>query len=291
MLDGLLRLLDVRPLGDGRFQGRSPAGGPQRVFGGQVAAQALTAAGRTVPADRHVHSLHAYFVRPGRPDEPIEYAVDDVRDGRSFSIRRVVASQSAGSIFVMSASFQHQEPGLDHAVAAPAVPDPLTLPSLAERSKGVGYASAAFGRIPRPFDIRYVNDPPWQAHGRGPQPGAGSRAWFRADGRLPDDPLVHVCLLAYLSDLTLLDSILLEHGLAHGYDNLQSASLDHAMWFHRPVRLDDWVLYDTNSPSSSGARGLATGHFFGRNGALLATVVQEGLVRVRTAGDPRHGRE
>jgi acyl-CoA thioesterase-2 len=282
VLDELLALLDLERLDDDLFRGFSPQLSPVRVFGGQVAAQSLTAVGRTVPADRAVHSLHGYFIRPGDPKVPIIFQVDRARDGRSFTTRRVVAVQHGQPIFTMSASFQIEEAGVDHAVVMPdGVPDPLTLPTYAQRITPLREANALWARLPRPFDIRYVTDPSWERRLTGPIPGGHNRVWYRADGDLPDDPLIHVCLMAYLSDLTLLDTALIDHGLAPGFDKLQMASLDHAMWFHRPFRIDDWVLYDTQSPSASGARGLATGHFFSADGRLLSTVVQEGLIRVR----------
>ena len=251
------------------------------MFGGQVAAQALTAAGRTVPSERRVHSLHAYFLRPGNPRQPIVYQVDRARDGISFTTRRVVAIQHGKPIFTMSASFQVDEPGVDHAEPMPTVPPPDSLPTYAERIAPFKDRMAVWGQIPRPFDVRYVDDPPWESRLSGPEIGAHSRVWFRTDGVLPDDDLLHVCLLAYLSDLTLLYSVLETHALSLEFDNIQAASLDHAMWFHRPFRVDDWLLYDTRSPSASGARGLGTGHFFAQDGRMLATVVQEGLVRLR----------
>ncbi|GGL90863.1 acyl-CoA thioesterase [Nakamurella endophytica] len=280
VLDALVRLLDLERLEEDLFRGVSPPMSPVRVFGGQVAAQALVATGRTVPPDRRVHSLHAYFIRPGDPSVPIVYQVDRTRDGRSFTTRRVVAIQHGKPIFTMSSSFQVDEPGVDHAVDLPAVPEPETLPTMSERLAAADPKPPFFARVPRPFDIRYVEAPHWTGRAQ-PRPGVRVRVWFRPDGALPDDDLLHVCVLAYLSDLTLLDSVLASHGVAVGEDVTQLASLDHAMWFHRPIRLDDWVLYDTDSPSASGGRGLATGRFFARSGALLATVVQEGLIRVR----------
>lgn len=281
VLDALVRLLDLEVLEDNLFRGVSPDVSPVRVFGGQVAAQSLTAMGRTAPADRAVHSLHGYFIRPGDPRVPIIYQVERTRDGRSFTTRRVSAIQHGAPIFTMSASFQLDEPGIDHALSIPQVPAPLSLPTYAERLAPMREALPVWSTLPRPFDIRYVNDPPWLSRLSGPIPGAHNRVWFRADGQLPDDPLLHVCVLAYLSDLTLLDSVLATHGLAPGVDKVQMASLDHAMWFHRPLRADDWILYDTASPSASGARGLASGYFFDADGRMLATVVQEGLVRLR----------
>jgi acyl-CoA thioesterase-2 len=249
------------------------------VFGGQVAGQALVAAGRTVDPARAIHSCHAYFLRPGDPSVPIIYEVDRIRDGRSFTTRRVVAIQHGQAIFTLSSSFQVDQPGVDHGDPMPAVPPPDTLPTFTERAAAASAPMAIFNRMPRPFDVRYVNDPPWQA-GAEPKANARNQVWFRSYAELPDDQLLHVCMLAYLSDLTLLDSILATHGLGGSWGSLKLASLDHAMWFHRPIRVDDWVLYDTHSPSASGSRGLASGHFFAAGGEMLATVVQEGLIRV-----------
>lgn len=281
VLDALIGILDLEPLEDNLFRGRSPEVSPTRIFGGQVAAQSLTAAGRTVPADRRVHSLHGYFLRPGDSKAPVIYEVDRTRDGRSFTTRRVSAIQHGVPIFTMSASFQIDEPGVDHATDMPAVPGPEGLPGYAEALAPVRDVIPQWANVPRPFEVRYATDTPWAARSGGPHPGATTAVWFRADGLLPPDPLLHVCLLAYVSDLTLLDSLLINHGLASGIDRIQLASLDHAMWFHRPITMDDWVLYQTTSPSASGARGLVTGRFFGRDGSLLASVVQEGLVRLR----------
>jgi len=272
----LLALLDLEKIEENIFRGVSPAHSPVRVFGGQVAGQALVAAGRTVPEERKVHSLHAYFIRGGDPSVPIVYEVDRIRDGRSFTTRRVVAIQHGKAIFSMSASFQKQEPGIEHAEAMPEVPAPETLPTLMERAEG--YAIGAHAR-PRPIDIRYVNEPPWVTRETGERPGR-NQVWMRADGKLPDQQLLHVCMLTYASDMTLLDSVLASHGVYWDTDKVLGASLDHALWFHRPFRADEWFLYDSTSPSASGARGLATGRFFAQDGTHIATVVQEGLLRV-----------
>lgn len=288
VVDGLVALLNLERLEDNLYRGVSPEVSPTRVFGGQVAAQALVAAARTVPAHRRVHSLHAYFLRPGSPNQPIVYQVDRTRDGLTFTTRRVVAVQNGKPIFTMSASFQADEAGVDHAVPMPEVPGPDALAGYAERIAPIKERMAVWGRIPRPFDVRYVDDPPWVSRLSGPQPQARNRMWFRTDGVLPDDDVLHVCILAYLSDLTLLYSVLATHALSAEFDRLQLASLDHAMWFHRPFRVDDWVLYDVSSPSASGSRGLGMGHFFAQDGRMLATVVQEGLVRLRQPPAGRH---
>ncbi|MDQ6874450.1 MAG: acyl-CoA thioesterase II [Actinomycetota bacterium] len=278
-VDRLVAILDLEPVEENIFRGRSPEESLQRVFGGQVAGQALVAAGRTVPTDRPVHSLHAYFLRPGDPAVPIVYLVDRIRDGRSFTTRRVVAVQHGRPIFNLSASFALEESGLEHQVGMPAVPAPADLPTFAQRTAPFGDRLGPFVRLPRPIDLRYVDDPPWVSRDAGPRRPA-QRVWMRADGVLPDDPLVHVCALTYASDMTLLDSVLAAHGLAWHLDDVVGASLDHAMWFHRPFRADEWLLYDAESPSAHGARGLATGRIFAADGRHVVSVVQEGLLRV-----------
>ncbi len=275
-LDALVGLLDLEQLEVNLFRGVSPPHSPPRVFGGQVAGQALVAAGRTVSADREVHSLHAYFIRPGDPCVPIVYEAERVRDGRSFTTRRVMAIQHGEAIFSLSASFQLSQRGLVHSEPMPAdVPGPESLPDLGTRI-AAGEDGGWLAGVPRPLDIRYVDDPLWSTR----RPGARQhpmRAWMRADGRLPDDRLLHVCLLTYASDLTLLGSVLARHDVTS--TDVQMASLDHAMWFHQPFRADEWLLYECYSPAASGGRGLASGRFFTERGALIASTMQEGLVR------------
>jgi acyl-CoA thioesterase-2 len=277
VLDGLVQLLDLEQLEVDLFRGVSPPQSPTRVFGGQVAGQALVAAGRTVPSEREVHSLHAYFIRPGDPRIPILYRAERVRDGRSFTTRRVLAVQRGEAIFSLSASFQLPQDGLEHTEPAPLdVPAPESLPDLGRRIADGGERSW-LARFPRPLDIRSVGEPVWSTRRSGPS-DEPVRVWMRADGELPDDRLLHVCLLTYASDLTLLGSVVARHDLST--TAVQMASLDHAMWFHRPFRADEWLLYQCYSPTASGSRGLATGRFFTRDGALVATTVQEGLVRM-----------
>jgi acyl-CoA thioesterase-2 len=278
-VDQLLDTLDLERIEADIFRGVSPDENVQRVFGGQVAGQALVAAGRTVPPDRGVHSLHAYFLRPGDPSIPIVYEVDRIREGRSFTTRRVVAVQHGKAIFHLSASFQVSEPGVEHQAAMPEAPDPDELPTLLERREAAG-GDVERWKQPRPIDLRYVDDPPWFEGGDTPVRNS-QQVWLRANGRLPDDPLLHVCAVTYASDMTLLDSVLLANGLTWD-DNrrVMLASLDHAMWFHRPFRADDWLLYDQQSPTASGARGLAIGRLFTRDGQHVVSMVQEGLVRV-----------
>ena len=281
-VDALVELLDLKPLSEMRFQGVSPEVGPLRVFGGQVAGQALVAAGRTVDPARRVHSLHGYFVRPGNPVEPIVYAVENVRDGRSFSVRRSVALQHDRPIFFMAASFHRDESGLDHAEPTPPdVPGPDELPTMRERLAPYPERLGIWARVSRPIDVRYVGEPGWVRPGSRPAE-ARQRVWMRFDGTLPDDPLLHACALTYASDLTLLDTTTLPHDVSgfEDHDRLMMASLDHAMWFHRPFRADNWLLYDQKSPSVAGSRGFARGSIYTRDGRLVVSVAQEGLVRV-----------
>jgi len=270
-LDELLALLDLEQLEVNLFRGVSWKDDRPRVFGGQVAGQALVAAGRTVEG-RPVHSLHAYFLRPGDPSIPIVYDVDRIRDGKSFTTRRVVAIQHGEAIFNLQASFHVDETGFDHQVPMPDAPDPETLPSADELAPPVP------GRLwaKQPIDIRYVDGPPWD---RAISPAGRQLVWIRADGTLPDDPVLHTCVVAYASDYTLLGSSLVPHGRSYFHNDLMMASLDHAMWFHRPFRADEWLLYSQASPAASGGRGLAMGGIFRRDGALAVSVVQEGLIR------------
>lgn len=279
-LDGLMRLLDLEPIEVNIFRGRSPEEDRQRVFGGQVAGQALVAAGRTVSEGR-VHSLHGYFLRPGDPNVPILYEVDRIRDGRSFTTRRVVAIQHGRAIFNLSASFHVDEQGLEHQLAMPEVPPPEALPTMEQRLAVLPEELREWARRPRPIDQRHVDGGPvWSE----PRPRAAvQRTWIRADGALPDDPLLHTCVVVYASDMSLVDTVLLPHEIRWDQGGFMGASLDHCMWFHRPFRADAWLLYDQDSPVASGARGLARGSIFSADGLLVASVVQEGLVRYRPA--------
>ncbi|MFI6351964.1 acyl-CoA thioesterase II [Streptomyces sp. NPDC050743] len=282
-LQDLLDLLDLEQIEENIFRGQSRSAVVPRVFGGQVAAQALVAAGRTVPADRTAHSLHAYFLRPGDPGAPIVYTVDRIRDGRSFTTRRVVAVQHGKPIFHLSASFQTYEEGLEHQAPMPASADPATLPTSQERLRGYGHLAPEvverFIEAREAIDLRYVDEPPYGQFGAPREPH--SQVWFRANGKLDDDPLLHVVLATYVSDMTLLDSVLLAHGRGGwAVGDVVGASLDHAMWFHRPFRADEWLLYDQESPSAHGGRGLGQARIYTQDGRLAITVIQEGVVRV-----------
>ncbi len=287
-LDDLLDLLDLERIEQDIFRGVSRSAVVPRVFGGQVAAQALVAAGWTVPEDRTAHSLHAYFLRPGDPDAPIVYTVDRIRDGRSFTTRRVVAVQHGQPIFHLSASFQTYEEGLEHQSAMPSAPAPVTLPTAAEILPRYAEHFRDPGTVDRllqargAVDLRYVDAPPYGTVGQPREPR--SQVWFRANGKLADDSLLHVCLATYVSDMTLLDSVLLAHGRGGwAVGDVVGASLDHAMWFHRPFRADEWLLYDQESPSSSGGRGLGQARIYTQDGRLAVSVIQEGVVRVPRA--------
>jgi acyl-CoA thioesterase II len=277
-VDDLIRLLDLEAIEVNIFRGRSPDVKRQRVFGGQVAGQALVAAGRTVEDRYSVHSLHAYFLRPGDPSIPILYEVDRIRDGRSFVTRRVVAIQHGRAIFNLAASFHVAEQGLDHQAAMPTdLPDPDSLPDFKERWKDLAEMLGDDYERDRPIDTRHCD---WAPKDRKNPLPPYQRVWLRADGRLPDDPVLHVCILTYASDMTLLDTSLLPHGSGAVDGGIMMASLDHAMWFHRPFRADEWLLYVQDTPSASGGRGLARGSIFTRSGDLAVSVVQEGLIRV-----------
>lgn len=279
----LVDLLDLERIEVDIFRGRSPHESLQRVFGGQVAGQALVAANRTTDGTRPVHSLHAYFLRPGRPGVPIVYQVERVRDGRSFTTRRVTAVQRGRTIFHLTASFHQPEQGAFEHQLPPAreVPRPESLPSVTEeiRERLVALPER-WERMARrqAFDIRYVDRLRWtpkEIEGAEPR----SAVWMRAVGPLGDDPVVHTCALTYASDMTLLDAVRIPVEPLWGRRGFDIASLDHAMWFHRPFRADEWFLYDQESPIAVGGRGLARGRIYDLEGRLLVSVVQEGLFR------------
>jgi acyl-CoA thioesterase-2 len=280
-LAGLLVVLDLEPADDGRpdtFVGLSQPQPWGRVFGGQVLAQSLTAAQRTVDTARPVHSMHGYFLRAGDSSEPITFAVDRLRDGRSFSARRVQALQFGRPILSMIASFQLPAEGLDHQLPMPDVPDPETLPSIGERYAGVDTVDGRYWTRQRPMDLRHVEQPIYLESD--PRRSPRQAVWMRAVGRLPDDPALHAAVLAYASDYSLLEPVLRAHGHFWSEPGLKAASLDHAMWWHRPGRADDWLLYVQDSPSAQGARGLGIGRLYSKDGVLVASVAQEGMLRV-----------
>jgi acyl-CoA thioesterase-2 len=277
----LLALLDLEPLEVNLFRGRSPQSGWQRVFGGQVIGQALVAAVRTVE-NRPPHSMHAYFMLPGDPKVPIIYDVDRIRDGKSFTTRRVVAIQHGQAIFTAAISFHTDEPGMSHQAKMPDVPPPEKLPSEAEiKAQALPMMPDPVRRYferERPIELRPVE---YTRYLGGKSEDAKFHVWIRTTGKLPDDPAIHHCVLAYASDMTLLDSALIPHGRTVFEKSIMAASLDHALWFHRPFRADDWLLYAQDSPNLSGARGFSRGLIFTRDGTLVASVAQEGLLRER----------
>ncbi|HSD75255.1 MAG TPA: acyl-CoA thioesterase II [Steroidobacteraceae bacterium] len=282
-LADLLKLLELERIEMNLFRGESRDIGAPQVFGGQVLGQALMAAYATVE-DRIVHSLHAYFLRPGDFNAPIVYDVDRARDGSSFTSRRVIAIQRGEQIFNMAASFQTVQPGLEHQISMPQVPPPEELrdfdayrreilPRVPERLRGMLQHE-------RPFEFRPVRLPDYF---KPEKLDPNKQVWFRAVDRVPPEQTLHRCLLAYVSDYHLLDAAMLPHGISWLRDNIRLASIDHAMWFHRDVRVDDWLLYSIDSPSASGARGFARGSIFARDGTLVASTGQEGLIRVLPA--------
>jgi acyl-CoA thioesterase II len=277
----LIDLLQLERIEENLFRGQSRDIGTRFVFGGQVLGQALSAAQRTVEPDRQVHSLHAYFLRAGDIEAPIVYEVDRARDGKSFSVRRVVAIQHGQTIFNFAASFQVTEPGVEHQMDMPKVPPPEEIaprePLPASELANIPVKLQRWLNKKGPFEFRYVNPrnelkpekrPPYQ------------QVWFRLIDRAPDDPSLHRAMLAYASDFHLIGTATLPHGISYLQHNVQMASLDHALWFHRPFRVDDWLLYSCDSPSAQGARGLTRGMIFSRDGRLVASTAQEGMIRL-----------
>lgn len=282
-LEGLLNALDLTDTGartdEDIFTGPSQWMPHGRVFGGQVLAQSLVAAMRTTPDDRYVHSMHGYFLRPGDVTLPITFSVDRVHDGRSFSTRRTQAYQDGRPILSMIASFQDRDDGLDHQTDMPAgIPAPETLPSDAESLAGLDHPVARYWSTDRPFDMKHIPSPVYLAVEG--EHVAHQAVWIKAVGSLPDDENLHRAALAYASDYSILEPAFRRHGIAWATPGLKAASLDHAMWWHRFGRVDEWMLYVQESPSAIGGRGLSLGRIYSRDGLLLASVAQEGMIRV-----------
>lgn len=282
-LAGLLDILNLEPLELNLFRGFTPQAGWRRVYGGQVLGQALVAAGRTVAEARSIHSLHGDFLLAGDPSHPIVYEVERTRDGGSFTTRRVKAIQHGQAIFTMSVSFHKEEEGYEHALAMPEVPPPEALPSVKELMgqliDTLPENMRSYWQRENPIELRPVDVSRYLS--REPQRPVQQYIWLKANGPLPDDARLHQCVLAYASDFTLLDTALIGHGKLLFDTDIQLASLDHALWFHRPFRVDDWLLYAQDSPNAAGARGFCRGSFFTRDGRLVASTAQEGLIRKR----------
>ncbi|QTX04553.1 acyl-CoA thioesterase [Agromyces archimandritae] len=282
-IDGLLRTLDLVDTGarthEDIFTGPSQWAPLGRVFGGQVLAQSLVAAQRTLPDDRAVHSMHGYFLRPGDIEQPITFSVERIHDGRSFSTRRTQAYQNGLPILSMLCSFQTEDEGLDHQMPMPdGIPDPETLPTTAELLAGVDHPTAAYWSNGRPFDVRHLPSSIYlEVDGERVERQA---VWMRAIGEIGDDQKLHRAALAYASDYSILEPVLRRHGIPWSTRGMKIASLDHAMWWHRDVKVDDWLLFVQESPSASGGRGLSLGRIYSREGVLVASVAQEGMVRV-----------
>ena len=278
-LDKLVGLLDLEEIEQNIYRGQNESTDRSRLFGGQVAAQALVAAGRTVEG-RTAHSLHAYFLHGGDPSVPVVYTVDRIRDGSSFTTRRVVAVQRGQAIFNMSVSFHVEESGFEHGSPMPDLPGPESFPSWEERleqaSTKLPKEMLAWMEAERPIEFR-------SDHGMGlladKQHDGPVNVWMRANGSLPEDPFLHQCIATYASDMSLIDTIVRRHVKGFSWRQMMMASLDHALWFHRPLRIDDWLLYVQESPAAAGARGFARGTIFDRQGQLVASVAQEGLAR------------
>jgi acyl-CoA thioesterase-2 len=281
-LNALLATLDLEPLEDNLFRGPRGNEGWLRVYGGQVLGQALMAATRTVDPDRSVHSLHGYFLLAGDPSRPIVYDVERIRDGGSFTTRRVKAIQHGRPIFIMSSSFHKVETGFDHQAPMPDVPPPEELPNpkdiIGQLIDALPESMRSYWSRERPIDMRVVDVSRYLSREK---KTPLQHIWIKSNGRLSDDPAVHQAVLAYASDFTLLDTALIAHGKLLFDADVQLASLDHALWYHRPFRADDWLLYVQDSPNAYGARGFCRGSIFARDGTLIASVVQEGLMRRR----------
>jgi acyl-CoA thioesterase II len=274
----LLATLDLKRIDDGTFTGSHPTKTPIRTFGGQLMAQSIVAATRTVTTDLPPAALTVTFINGGDPKVDIEYRVVNLRDERRFANRRVDAMQDGNLLASAMVSYLSGGRGLEHGVDAPEVADPDTVPPIAEHLRGYEDTVPAFVNALRPIEWRYTNDPAWIMRRKGGRLRY-NRVWMKADGTMPDDPVLHTAAMVYSSDTTVLDSIITTHGLSWGFDRIFAITVNHSVWFHRQVNFDDWVLYSTTSPVAADSRGLGTGHFFDRNGVLVATVVQEGIVK------------
>lgn len=277
-LEELLAVLGLIRIDDDTFVGSHPSKNPPRTFGGQMMAQAFVAAGRTLVRDLPPGAMSTHFIAGGDPEKDLEFRVVRLRDERRFANRRVDVVQDGVLLTTAMVSFVDGGRGLEHGVEAPDVPDPLSLPKIDDLLAGYEKTVPQFVEALRPIEWRYTNDPAWVMKSKGEKLGH-NRVWLKADGPMPGDPLLHTAALMYASDTTVLDSIITTHGLSWGYDRIFAATVNHSVWFHRPIRFDEWVLYSTTSPVAAGSRGLGTGHFFDQSGQIVATVVQEGIIK------------
>jgi acyl-CoA thioesterase II len=276
--DELLAILDLRQIDDDTYVGSHPSKNPVRTFGGQMMAQSLVAATRSLAHELPPSALSVHFIAGGDPDKDLEFHIARLRDERRFANRRVDVVQDGVVLTTALVSYLSGGRSLEHGIEPPEVPDPLSVPPIDDLLRGYEEVVPHFASALRPIDWRYTNDPTWVMRDKG-EKLAHNRVWMKARGDMPDDPAVNAAALAYASDTTILDSIITTHGLSWGWDRIFAVTTNHSVWFHRPVRFDEWVLYSTSSPVAADSRGLGTGHFFDRSGRLLATVVQEGIVK------------
>lgn len=276
--DELLAVLHLDQLDDDTFTGSHPSKNPIRTFGGQMMAQAFVAAGRTLKHTIAPSALSVHFISGGDPEQDLEFHVVRLRDERRFANRRVDVMQNGQLLTTAMVAYLAGGKGLEHGVQPPPLDDPLSVPPIDDLLRGYEEIVPHFANALRPIEWRYTNDPAWIMRDKG-QTLDHNRVWMKAQGVMPDDPILHAAALVYSSDTTVLDSIITTHGLSWGHDRIFAVSANHSVWFHRPVRFDDWVLYSTTSPVAADSRGLGTGHFFDRSGQPLATVVQEGIIK------------
>jgi acyl-CoA thioesterase-2 len=274
----LLAILDLSQIGDDIFVGSHPSRNPVRTFGGQMMAQSFVAASRTVPEKLRPSAISVHFIAGGDPEKDLEFHVMRLRDERRFANRRVDVMQDGELLTMAMISYMNGGRGLEHGIEPPDLTDPEFLPTVDDLLRGYEEVVPHFVNALRPIDWRYTNDPTWVMRDKG-EKLAYNRVWMKAEGTMPDDPVLHAAALVYSSDTTVLDSIISTHGLSWGFDRIFAVTMNHSVWFHRPVRFDEWMLYSTSSPVAADSRGLGTGHFFDRSGQLLATVVQEGIVK------------
>jgi acyl-CoA thioesterase-2 len=274
----LLAILDLSQIGDDIFVGSHPSRNPVRTFGGQMMAQSFVAASRTVPEKLRPSAISVHFIAGGDPEKDLEFHVMRLRDERRFANRRVDVMQDGELLTMAMISYMNGGRGLEHGIEPPDLTDPEFLPTVDDLLRGYEEVVPHFVNALRPIDWRYTNDPTWVMRDKG-EKLAYNRVWMKAEGTMPDDPVLHTAALVYSSDTTVLDSIISTHGLSWGFDRIFAVTMNHSVWFHRPVRFDEWMLYSTSSPVAADSRGLGTGHFFDRSGQLLATVVQEGIVK------------